>query len=1175
MRSRTLCRMLVVGLVAALLQLAGHSSVAMAAPAAPRSLSPSGTSSTGQPVLSWARVSSATSYEVQLAAVSDFSPLLYTVTTTNRRATPFVNLPPGELYWRVRAITASGTRGAWAATSFTRSSLAGPTLSSPSDNDQLQQPEEPARLDWQPVVNATSYTIEVDDDNQFIQPKVYTSATTSFVLPDPGPELTYFWHVRANFAGGFNSLWSDVHSFKVLGIDAPDLTYPDDSATNTVEDATLDWQPVAGAVRYEVRVSTDDQFNTIVDSATVVSTRYARPATLNNDQYWWEVRAIDVNGNKSPWTTSLFQFQRNWPQKPVLDYPVDNSTVGEPFYYQWEPVRHASSYRLDVGTDPNFSPSTFSSCVTSATTYTPRSTDTPGCSPTSGNTYYWRVRGLDYPSAVNGIYSEIHRFTYLQDIVNQVSPANGATVDIPTLTWSSYPQAETYKVVVKKASGAVAASATTYSLSWTPTGTARLNPSDGPFRWTVQAVGHDGKLSQIPLSGTERTFSLSGVVDDDPAVDALTPKSPADGAGSLRFPVLSWEPWFTSDATPAPADYYEVVIGTPGNPSVTVLSDKFPYTTATDTSKTYLQPGTYTWFVRAFKANTLVATYTGPEQTFVIKQLADVSAQRVSLTGNGLGTPANACSVRLDATSGPTICSNLRQTPAFAWATVPQAAYYMVYVTRDKELTNAVYGTDPVATTTSSTYWIPTDLLPDSQAGTAYYWVVRPCKATGVCAPEPLAATNAFDKRSFPVSGLQEREHDSDAVLPPADPTDPSKAPQFADEVTLSWDPYVLTNQQNPDRDVTGLPATVEARWYRVQISTDPTFTGRFNITSPLIDQTSYTPFSTLLPEGNLYWRVQAVDDSGNSLSWSLTRNLSGETHAIEKRSPRPANLDPSGGISVTGTPALSWSALKYAARYEVEVYKNNDTTFSAANRVLSASVVQPTYASPKILAAAGSPYIWRVRRIDISNNAGAWSVPEKFMVKGLPPAQVSPASGAYVVNRDAYFTWKPVAGAAYYHFERRPAGQSYSQEVVNTPGLSWAPTATIADGSYEWKVSAYDAAGNVLGGSPWRSFAVDSVAPKVVSKSPTRTASRSTNFVVKFSEPVRHVDTTTMALFVKGQQHRLPATVKLSDGGRTATLNPSTNLRVGKVYTVRLNTRITDRAGLHLKGYGWTVTAT
>ena len=74
-----------------------------------------------------------------------------------------------------------------------------------------------------PSTAPSGYTIEVDNDDQFIGATTYSSKTTSFVVPDPGPELTYFWRVRANFDGGYTSEWSATRSFNVFALPAPEL----------------------------------------------------------------------------------------------------------------------------------------------------------------------------------------------------------------------------------------------------------------------------------------------------------------------------------------------------------------------------------------------------------------------------------------------------------------------------------------------------------------------------------------------------------------------------------------------------------------------------------------------------------------------------------------------------------------------------------------------------------------------------------------------------------------------------------------------------------------------------------------------------------------------------------------------------------------------------------------
>ncbi len=1165
--NRTVCRLLVVGMFAALLQIVGGSPAALAAPGAPKGLSPSAGSSAGSPVLQWSRVGGASRYDVQLAQTNDFSNVLYSISTTNSSATPTQTLPSGSLFWRVRGVSDTNGAGAWAKASFNHSTVGAPTLQQPVDGATLQQPGSPPTLTWQPVVNATSYQVEVDTDDQFVGPQTFTVSTESVTLSSRTPLQPYFWHVRANLGNGLSTTWSAVRSFSTIGLANPTLRAPANNVSTPVTDAVLDWNPVVGAVSYELRVSPDDQFNTITDQVTVKSTRYARTTTYNNDQYWWQVRSIDIGGNRSPWSeVPKWQFKRAWPDKPTLLYPANGATgVPNPFYYEWSPVHQASFYQLDVGPDGNFSPGTYQTCTTRQTTYTARFQNDP-CAPNPGSLTYWRVRAQDDPGNVNGIYSSISSFTFDDGLVTQVSPVNGPlgevqTVDVPTVTWEAAVDAVRYEVKIKTKTGAVAATTTTNSLSWTPPN--RLSSVDGPFHWTVASIDASNHKSAVPIFGSDPTFQVSDTIVDSPAAN-LAALTPAEQHTS-RFPSLAWEPYF---AGTTPADHYQVWVGVAGSQAVTSIGTT-SNSAITDTATTYLSPGHYRWFVQAYDAsNVLIAN--GPSTNFWIDNMNTVNGQRLSLTGTGLTSPTTTCSSWLDdpTPSARLVCTGLQQTPVLRWNPVPQVGYYMVYLSRDRELTNQLM--TPILT--SNTMWTPTDLLPDSQAGDAYYWFVRPCKTVSFCAADPTSATNAFDKRSNPVGGLVEREHDQSTPLPDHGPGGTSDSTKFADEITLSWSDYLDTNALGSAADSTNSPSTVEARTYRIQIAANPDFNPM--LVNDVIDQASYSPFQSTLPEGPIYWRVQAIDGSGNGLSWSLPRTSTVGRANLVKRSATPQLTSPNTGATVSAGAPLVWEAAPYAASYEVEIYKNGDQNLSLSNRVLLGSSNVASFSPGTPLPPGGSPYVWRVRRFDADNRPGDWSSTRSFTISGTGPVQVSPASGSYVSGRDALFSWQPVAGAASYRFDRRPANETLLLEAVQTVGLDWATPFTIIDGAYEWRVVAFDRAGGTLGSSPWRTIRVDSVAPRVISKSPKNTAPVTSNFVVKFSEKVKHVDATTMRIYVKGTQANLAAVVTTSNGGKTATLNPKSNLRVGKIYTVTLSNAIKDRAGIALKPTKWTVIA-
>ena len=122
--------------------------------------------------------------------------------------------------------------------------------------------------------------------------------------------------------------------------------------------------------------------------------------------------------------------------------------------------------------------------------------------------------------------------------------------------------------------------------------------------------------------------------------------------------------------------------------------------------------------------------------------------------------------------------------------------------------------------------------------------------------------------------------------------------------------------------------------------------------------------------------------------------------------------------------------------------------------------------------------------------------------------------------------------------------------------------------------MSSFDSAGKLSASSPWTNFKVDATRPTVVSKAPTTTALKTANFRATFSERVQGVSSSTMKLYVAGRTTPLLSAVSLSTDKLTATLNPSADMVVGKVYTVKLGSGIKDLAGNTLAATSWTVTA-
>lgn len=1007
-----------------------------AATAGPTGLSPDGPTVSGTPVLSWDRLAGATVYDVE---VWDGQPGVGTKVTSvsntvNTQWVPAIQLPTDHpLTWQVRGLVNS-VESDWSQATFTRGAVNAPGLVSPIGGADLKQPGDPLLYKWTAVPGATSYAVDVSLDENFVSGvTTYTTKATQYspnIIPKDGH---YFWRVTATLSSGVKSDRSAVEDYTVTsvvrsgGVSGPTQlpVYPDTTVPQTVKDVVLDWNPIDGASSYKVQISTDSNFLTVVHSATVKSTRYSPTTTLDNDQYWWRVAPINADGYQTPWgpSTPTWTFIRRWPDQATLQYPADGATVGDPFYFQWSPVPLASQYQIQLSPNESFTPSnTVTTCSTVHTTYTP-SSDSGDCWPGAAGTYYWRVIAYDDPAGIisETVNGQVHSFTYDPDLVTQLVPANGATVQIPTLRWAPFPNADSYKVTLTNMSTNGVATKTTVgtSLTWM----SKL--TDGvTYKWQVQPVFADGRAGAPLLLSSQPSF----IAQDPPSSTATSPEPISSEAAAVRPPLLHWTPV-------AEATSYTVQVRAAGTVGWVNLSGTFAYPSGNDTTGVRMSPGTYEWQVIAnggANAGTLSST-TG---TYTLLPFDAVGGYRAAITGTASDDPDTSCTAVL-----PAGCQNLRQTPVLRWDPVDGAATYKLTIAQDVNLTNPV----KVVTVKGTNIWMNPAALPDANAGTAYFWDVLPCGPTGVCKNQ-TAATHQFNKTGLPVQ-----------LTAPAD-----GATKMPNDITFTWQDYLSTLQTNDGSDSSlSTPARTEAKQYRIQVDDNADFSSPLD--SAVVDQTTYTPYGLTYPEQPLYWRVQAIDGSGNNLPWSASRT-------VTKESPRPVLTS---GSEFSGSIALSWDPLFYAKTYTVQVFAGGANPDIATPLQSVTGLKQNAYAPAAPLKPGD--YVYRVRRADADGRPGAWSDTGSFTSTGSGPTLVSPSDGAEVSAKFGLFTWEPASGSAPVASWRIAlARQGGSTTTVNTQATAYAPTATLPDGIYTWTVTAFDTGGNAIGTSS-RGFVVAS----------------------------------------------------------------------------------------------------
>ena len=177
----------------------------------------------------------------------------------------------------------------------------------------------------------------------------------------------------------------------ISSLAVPTLTSPNDTFEETVEDVRVDWSPVPGAATYDLQIALDPDFNNYAYTATGLrGTAFSPPTTLNNDEFWWRVRAVDAAGVEAPWQASRFNFKRQWLDQAQPLHPIGTSAApglqdAASTYFSWTPAQHATHYQVEIANNIGFNGAT--SCTQSAgttlstasTTFVPRFAGSRDC----------------------------------------------------------------------------------------------------------------------------------------------------------------------------------------------------------------------------------------------------------------------------------------------------------------------------------------------------------------------------------------------------------------------------------------------------------------------------------------------------------------------------------------------------------------------------------------------------------------------------------------------------------------------------------------------------------------------------------------------------------------------------------------------------------------------------
>lgn len=275
------------------------------------------------------------------------------------------------------------------------------------------------------------------------------------------------------------------------------------------------------------------------------------------------------------------------------------------------------------------------------------------------------------------------------------------------------------------------------------------------------------------------------------------------------------------------------------------------------------------------------------------------------------------------------------------------------------------------------------------------------------------------------------------------------------------------------------------AESYQVEVALDPGFAAVvFNASGLTASQAT----TDSLADGSYYWRVRGMSGSING-SWSATAQFN-----IDATPPAaPALLTPpDSAIGVSLRPTFTWTEVEYRSRLEhhqlekegrdeVEYYDIQVARDSGFTDLIFTATPQTNSYTHIVDLAYSTTCYWRVRGIDYAGNTGRWGGPSVFTtIHPAAPTLLAPTNGAYLNNRTPTFVWRTSTGANYYELQVS-ADSLFSTRVISVglPETTYAPSSSLADGRYYWRVRPSANAGNTWGDfSTVFSFSLDATPP-------------------------------------------------------------------------------------------------
>ena len=475
----------------------------------------------------WQKVIEAKTYEIEINRDIDFpeSDLVQRIVTEDTFVVVKNNLEVDQDYfYRIIARDGDVVSDVSNVVHLTTTQLTKPIISSAPDTVQNE-----FTFEWESVVGAEHYTVDVTTDPLFLSTEAYLvedeiTQETAFTVTNLDPGISYYYRVRAHSDKSFSE-YSDKGEVASFSLPTPVLQ---EASNLSATSFTATWTSVSDVDTYTLDVSTYPDFSTILLTVDDITDYTYNIEALTGDQrYYYRVRA-EKDGNYSAYSNIMSQYLAALEQPANL---IASNITYTSFTVTWEVVADASYYLVDVATDDQFT-NILSNYREDSVSKT--SLNVEGL--TANTRYYLRVKARnDYASSD---YSEtLSTTTIVVNSPTAQSPTNVDSYEAYT-KWTLVPDASSYLLDIS-----TDAAFTTFLLGYEALSVAgtslmadRLLPST-TYYYRVRAVV-DGNISEYSNTVSMTTDavpvqSVSSIIEAEYFTqnDGTTPVADATASG--------------------------------------------------------------------------------------------------------------------------------------------------------------------------------------------------------------------------------------------------------------------------------------------------------------------------------------------------------------------------------------------------------------------------------------------------------------------------------------------------------------------------------------------------------------------------------------------------------------------------------------------------------------------